>query len=55
MFHDDALDVGARPRAVAPQREQINHLRNRKAEISGPPDEAERMDVVFGIDPVSLF
>src|SRR3546814_3949675 len=45
------IDTGAR--AIAPQGEDFADLLHGKLKVARPADKAQRMNVVFGVDPVS--
>jgi hypothetical protein len=53
VFEREGLDVSAGSGAVAPECQQGLHLFDRKAEVAGPADEAQGVDVVVGVGPVA--
>ena len=48
-----ALHIGAGTCLIPPQRQQLAHLRHRKAQGSRPPQEAQRLHIAIRIAPVA--
>src|SRR5690606_7033251 len=48
-----ALHVGAAPRAVVPQTQQVGDLRHLEAQVAGAPDEAQAMHVGLAVHAVT--
>src|SRR5690606_6473369 len=50
-----ALDVGAVPRAIVPQAEQLADLRDRESEVACPPNEAQPMHIGLAVVGLARF
>ena len=53
MFQRDPLHLRARAAAVLPERQKLRHLLDREAEVAGPSDEFQRMDIRLRVDAVA--
>ncbi len=53
VVQGDTLDVGAAPAAVAPELQQAIDLGDGESQIPRAPDEAQHVDVLFGVIPVA--